>query len=174
MLLTRKEENSAKLLDICKLDTFIVFPFYMFHRALQINMSWSDILELVERFKSARNEILGYNLGNGMSKLQYRDKIFTFSIYINPKTNDNEVCFWNDLGTTSIYSIFMKDTKITEQQIELIEQHLIDYCDGIVKCSECGKKLIKEEIAGRYYAGVYCKHCWETKWEAIEARDNYD
>ena len=56
-------------------------------------------------------------------------------------------------------------------------RELIKICDDfnhdICTCSGCGKKINKTDIAGAYFAGRYCTHCWETKYRAIEARENY-
>jgi formamidopyrimidine-DNA glycosylase len=49
-----------------------------------------------------------------------------------------------------------------------------DYGRGYVRCSDCETKIKTSEIAGRYFAGVYCKDCWDGKWKAIEAKENYE
>ena len=49
-----------------------------------------------------------------------------------------------------------------------------DYSHEIIRCSDCEVAMSKDEIAGRYFAGVYCSDCWERKWKAIEAAETYD
>jgi DNA replicative helicase MCM subunit Mcm2 (Cdc46/Mcm family) len=49
------------------------------------------------------------------------------------------------------------------------------WIDGKMYCSDCGEVI---EVAGShrkmYFAGRFCENCWERKWKAIEARENYD
>lgn len=49
-----------------------------------------------------------------------------------------------------------------------------NFHNGLFNCSGCQEKTLISEIAGQFYAGRYCKKCWETKYKAIEAKENYD
>ena len=174
MLLTTKDDNVSKILDYNKLDTFVVFPFSILQKASDLKASWKDILELINSFVRCRNDILGYNFGNGMSKIMYKNKLFTFSVFIQ-LNGYVDIMFWDIKGTTSIFNITAKDLIVTDKQVNEIQKRLENYCNNIVECSECHKELqIGKDIAGTYYAGVYCRDCWESKWKAIEARDNYE
>ena len=174
MLLTTKEDNVSKILDYNKLDTFVVFPFSILQSSIKLNASWEDILELINSFVRCRNDILGYNFGNGMSKIMYKNTLFTFSVHIQ-SNGHVDVTFWDINGTTSVFNITSKDLLVTDKQVNEIQKRLENYCNNIVECSECHKELqMGKDIAGTYYAGVYCRDCWESKWKAIEARDNYE
>ena len=173
MILTNKDSNISKILDYNKLNTFIVFPFSILQSAVKLNASWEDILTLINSFVRCRNNILEYNFGNGMTKIMYKDTLFTFSVYID-RDNFVDVAFWDITGTRHIIN-FASDLSVIEKQVNEIQKYLENYCNGIIECSECHKELqMEKDIAGTYYAGVYCKDCWEGKWKAIEARDNYE
>lgn len=48
--------------------------------------------------------------------------------------------------------------------------HLCDMVDqGLHHCSKCGAILKDKDIAGRHFAGVYCKECW-TKYREDNSR----
>ena len=174
MLLTNKDSNVSKILDYNRLSTFVVFPFSILQSAIKVNASWEDIVTLINSFVKCRNDILGYNFGNGMTKIMYKDTLFTFSVYID-RDNFVDVAFWDITSTKSVFNLTSKELTIIEKQVNEIQKHLENYCNGIIECSECHKELqLGKDIAGSYYAGVYCNHCWETKWKGIEARDNYD
>ena len=51
---------------------------------------------------------------------------------------------------------------------------VVEYCVKKVNCSACDKEITYNEIAGRYFAGIYCKECWENKYKEIEAKETYE
>lgn len=82
-----------------------------------------------------------------------------------------ELSIWSKDGVVSLFSDKVKNiSDCTEITFEAINNWL----SGYIRCSDCGELIRIEEIAGNYFAGMYCKHCWETKWKAIEARETYD
>lgn len=123
-------------------------------------------------------EIIGYRYANQHIRWSniYGDE-FTFYVC---KGDDNwTITVWDYKGSTTICHIFQKivddvTDKLSGKNLNLIQGYTEDFSRGIVPCSNCKKKIKKEEIAGRYFAGVYCKECWENKYKAIEARENYD
>ena len=88
----------------------------------------------------------------------------------------HEVTLWADNGRTVLFcnedfDCFESDIiPLVDEIFEVIE----DKENGIIRCSDCGKKISVNEIAGHYFAGSYCKHCWDTKWKAIEAKETYE
>lgn len=84
---------------------------------------------------------------------------------------------WNVRGSTAIGSgVIVQDPeqpleeKVCREIIDLAD----NYTKGKVHCSDCGKVMNRDDIAGRYFAGVYCDDCWNGKWKAIEAAENYN
>lgn len=42
-----------------------------------------------------------------------------------------------------------------------------------VHCSDCDKLIEFEDVAGRYFSGLFCEPCWEETWKEVEARETY-
>lgn len=81
---------------------------------------------------------------------------------------------WNVSGSTALGRIATCDV---DEMLRFIERRAVDWSSGYVYCSECGAKMRRfnsVDIGGRYFAGAYCRHCWEGKWRAVEARETYD
>ena len=97
---------------------------------------------------------------------------FTFALYIsNDKVN---IHIWDCAGSTSVMQVSFVNGELSQQIIHQIQNTINDYTRGKINCSDCGKQIYRSEIAGRYFAGVYCKDCWDGKWRAIEAKETYD
>lgn len=86
---------------------------------------------------------------------------------------DKSLYLWTDHGCRSLFSVsdIIDDPR---QYDEAITTAIVNYLNGFMRCAECGKVMPLEEIGGNYFAGYYCKHCWETKWRAIEAKETYN
>lgn len=95
----------------------------------------------------------------------YKDKDWNGNEYI-------EGYLWADDGGTMLVNGRFK----TIEDFKKAEQDAIaNFENGMLKCSGCGK-LVRYEDArkNRYFAGLYCNHCWETKYKAIEASETYN
>ena len=97
---------------------------------------------------------------------------------------DEKVCLWspedkNDSRVNGI-SIGGFDYPVNQKSvpdydfIKWIEKTVDNFENHIINCCECGKEIAFSEIAGKYFAGVYCKDCWENKWKEIEAKEDYN
>ena len=101
-------------------------------------------------------------------KIVYNNNTFKLGVY------NNEIYFWTEDGMTSLAVVkYNKDTTFSEVY-NVLNQCMLDYCNGIIHCSECGEPMQKGKYAGRYFAGVYCQKCWDGKWKEIEANETYD
>ena len=93
-----------------------------------------------------------------------------------PWNNKMEICLWADDGSTSLMhvnNIPLQDDVEKYKQIAL--ERINDFANGVIHCSDCGIAFPVTEIKGKaFYAGIYCQHCWDNKWKAIEAAENYD
>jgi hypothetical protein len=112
------------------------------------------------------------------------DTQFSFGMYWNPNVFPKkdlhwEIVVWANGGQTSVINKKIPaETEIGNVVSEEIHSQLfnamLDWSNGYQLCSCCKTRVKKESIAGRYFAGSYCAHCWETKYKAIEARETYN
>ena len=108
---------------------------------------------------------------------------FSISIHFvnNQRTNKKywEIYVWDAKGNTSIInftqdSINKEEDVLSDQNYNILTKYTEDFSRGKVRCSDCKKEINHSEIAGRYFAGVYCNECWERKWKVIEAKETYN
>ena len=89
-----------------------------------------------------------------------------------------EACLYADHGGTTLACVYDYDwfssPEGRNRLVDKLAKTITDKENGIVECSDCEKKIKINEIAGRYFAGIYCKDCWENKWQAIEAKETYE
>lgn len=129
-------------------------------------------------------EIVGYKWGNTHVFLQIISggKLFTFHVSRAPYMGKGEywaINVWNETGNEAIYSVQFPVVNAEEDLIPKETYYqLIESCEeharGNIHCNDCGTLIKRSEAGGSYFAGVYCKHCWETKWKAIEAKETYN
>ena len=87
----------------------------------------------------------------------------------------SEIVVWAYNGNLTIGEVkYDYEKGFNEEQFSPIYEAITNFLSGFIHCSDCGKLIKREEVAGHFYAGSYCKDCWEGKWKAIEARENYD
>lgn len=118
-----------------------------------------------------------------------------FSIHIRLGKYNNkppvwEITIWDYKGTTTVgvwgKSYVNDDDKLTNEELRAIKERLEDFTRNVLHCSDCqttmptNKRIRfngdvhKEDYGGQYFAGHYCTKCWERKWKAIEAKENYE
>lgn len=92
-----------------------------------------------------------------------------FAFYVG---DDNYFVFWNANGGTQLGALEITNPRQDLNYVLEITQH---YSCGEKKCSDCGKWVsIHEADRHRYFASTFCLDCWERKWKAIEAKENYE
>jgi hypothetical protein len=96
---------------------------------------------------------------------------YGISIYANGK-NTPSIHVWNHSGQDSVCTVYTKT--LDEESIRTIAKAMEHYSCGEVQCAECGEWIKRHEAGGRYFAGLYCQHCWDTKWKEIEAKETYN
>jgi hypothetical protein len=102
-----------------------------------------------------------------------------FKVYLrNMDFSENpeiRVTFYDTQGssTTVWEAAFNKEG--CNQDLIKAKNVLDDFSMGIVRCSDCGSKQKFSLIErNRYFAGIYCDDCWNRKWKAIEAKEDYN
>jgi hypothetical protein len=102
---------------------------------------------------------------------------FVTDIYGHPYTwmfHGHTLNIWDVVGSTQIAVAHFKDgdrQKIVNEVIKRMEE----FSCGWVHCSDCDTKFkYNNHEGGSYFAGIYCQKCWDGKWKAIEAKENYN
>ena len=82
---------------------------------------------------------------------------------------------WADDGRISLLDKrYNYKNGLSEEVFSHIKEEISNWLNGYIRCTDCGKLINREEVAGHYFAGSYCKDCWEGKWKEIEANETYD
>ena len=110
-------------------------------------------------------------------------QLFSLSVHYqdNQRTKEEywEINLWDHSGSITLITLNQKleskfsDT-ISEENYKQLKIVSEDFVRGKINCSDCGTKINISEIGGSYFAGRYCKDCWERKWKAIEAKETYN
>lgn len=99
-----------------------------------------------------------------------------YTIGLTDMSHELEV--WSHDGGLSIGSTeefdWRTDESVIPNMVEWIMGRILDNENDIIYCSDCGKKMPKSEIAGHYFAGSYCKDCWEGYWKEKESKEDYN
>ena len=121
--------------------------------------------------------ITGYQYDNRYLKWSnIYGHMFVISIYL---VKDMwEITLWNHTGvvhiTRVVQRIVDKQTDVlSDENYKKICEATEDYVRDIIKCSDCGEKIKKQDVAGHYFASSFCESCWTGKWKAIEAKETY-
>lgn len=125
-------------------------------------------MELINIVKETIERLMIGNAPYISNKLIYGGDEF----HIGYSKNYKEIYVWANGGNISLYS--KKDVVSIDCMPQIITDVIIDWLNGYVHCSDCDTRIKKSDIAGGYFAGVYCQKCWNGKWKEIEAQENYD
>lgn len=138
----------------------------------EFEVTFVELKEMLDSYVKWRNDTFGRHCNNDEYYLMRENKRFAFTVAINPQ--DNVFCLWDDFSQ-SLGSCKVDIKKPpSDGFIYWIENITKEYCDGDIHCSSCGQQIKQKEIAGRYFAGIYCKDCWESKYKDIEAKETYE
>lgn len=142
----------------------------------EFEMTFKELHDILDSYVKWRNEAFGRHCDNSEYYLVRENKRFAFLVAVNSR--DNTFSLWDDFSQ-SLGSFKVDINKPPKDDfIEWIENITKGYCENKIHCSDCGKEIINDRcnggIAGRFYAGCYCDDCWNGKWQAIEAKENYD
>lgn len=131
--------------------------------------TFNDLKNWIEDYLQVRRRFCG-NCSNTQVYIEYKDRFFPFLV-----CNDNYFHIWADDDVSHILQEKYKQSDIPPDYFQdKVKTVLDEYIEGMIKCSDCGIKIKKSEIAGRYFAGGYCKKCWDKTWKEIESKETYD
>lgn len=147
----------------------LIMPVEMFVAMSKSSVTFTELEQSLEEWQEWRNKTLQTNIGNQTQFLSCKNNLFAFSVY------KNEFCVWNESGSISVLHCSIDNNSAPSKHfIDQLYEKLNNYNDGIYHCSDCGVSITKNDIAGRYFAGIYCKNCWNREWKTVEAAETYD
>ncbi len=150
-------------------DVCLMLPTEIFSEMRRGGVTFDDLDRSLKEWQDWRNKTLQINSGGHSKFLTYNRHSFVFMICCK------EFCLWSESGAISLGTYGIKNSEPpTNEFIEWLNNTLQNYDQGIINCSDCGTELTRSEIAGQYFAGIYCKHCWENKWRDVEAAEDYN
>lgn len=137
-----------------------------------------------EKVRQAIKPVVNYTWDNNILRVTniFGDE-FCIQIYLakkNGNASNWEITLWDYHGTTTIgvwYKKYSGDgDKLSFDEIRDIKERLDEFTHNILHCSDCQstmpsdnnmKKtdLHQKEYGGQYFAGHYCKDCWERNGE---------
>jgi len=132
-----------------------------------------NVVKLMERLEAYRKEfkrITGYQWDNNHALYtNYFGKKFAIHII------ESSIAVWDDSGKTGLLTVEINGDVVTCEVMDEIEKVTRQWMNGIIHCSACRKEIIYlKHNKNRYFAGVYCNKCWNDKYKAIEAAENYE
>lgn len=149
-------------------EIIMQLPLRIFAVMKQEKVPFKELKDIKDNWVEFRNEQFGSDVINNTERLEYKTYFFKFGIY------NNEFCIWdNDDKFLGSFCIKIENPP-TGGFVKWITRITEEYIAGIIHCSDCGREIKKNEIAGRYFAGIYCKECWDREWAEREARETYD
>lgn len=125
-------------------------------------------MELIDIINTELANLIAETSSYEFKKFIYSDERFCIGCSATYK----EIHVWADDGNTALLAI--EEVKDLTAASKDIYDAIIDWLNGFICCSDCGKRIKKSEIAGGYFAGRYCTDCWNNKWKAIESKETYE
>lgn len=99
--------------------------------------------------------------------VEFRGQRFTMLTF--EKKGYFEVLVYNMNGNEIIYKENVTVNDDLHDVTHRIANKLIKYMNGLIECAGCHDGIQKEAVAGKIYAGSFCKECWEEKGYKQEA-----
>lgn len=150
-------------------ETRQVYSCNIFRSMQTHNITFEQLEQILNKWTDIRNELFGKHCHNREVYLVRENLRFAFMAL-----KDGEFIIWNDFSyKLGSYKIDFYDIP-SDEFIKWVDKITLDYCNDKIVCSGCNKKINKKDIAGRIFAGIYCKDCWETKYKEEESKINYD
>ena len=146
------------------------------HDLRKLPMSWFQHSGKGWEIEQALKKAVESQWDNSRLMFEYYG-LFTIQFHKQRNTNTWSWAMWDACGHSSIgkgsFTVSL-DQPMPKNTIKTIVQLCDDYNHNIIRCSGCGNHINRDDIAGRYFAGVYCQHCWDTKYKAIETAETYE
>lgn len=99
--------------------------------------------------------------------VEFRGQRFTMLTF--EKKEYFEVLVYNMNGDEIIYREYITVKDNLHDVTHHIANKLTKHMSGLIECTGCHDGIQKEAVAGKIYAGSFCKECWEEKGYKKEA-----
>jgi len=143
-----------------------------------------NIDEFINELKEASNavkDVVDYKRANGNTRFSnIFGTEFSFMLSKHEHITTKEVWYdlsvWDTRGSVSIASgVVPENSKKRRAFVKKVLDISEEYTQGKIHCSDCGNVVNYHDVKrNRYFAGIYCDDCWNRKWKAIEAKENYN
>lgn len=158
---------------------YIVVDYMTFQRGMMGNLD--EFIKNLEEAGKAVKVAVDHRWGNSntrFSNIYGTEFAFILSkhTYMTNKETWYNLFVWDSLGRTSIFSGTVPENSSERRDfVKKVLDYSKKFTTGQINCSDCGKPINYHEVSGnRYFAGIYCDDCWNRKWKAIEAKENYN
>ena len=148
----------------------------IFKQMNKYKVTFKQLAEFCEKYIEFRNSFFVGSPHNSEIYLQKHGKKFAFALFYPEKhlIKHGEFNLWHETyDSLGEYKININEVP-DENFIEWLDNKIDNFLRDKINCSDCGNLISNQEVAGRYFAGQYCKECWERKWKEIEAKEKYD
>lgn len=192
-----KEDNVSRFISACWPGLWLCLPLYpyyssnggqvcgcnVFELMRTHGITWDQGLEMLDTVHQYRNKLMKSNLGNSGIYLVRDASKFKFLASQDSawskggwtKLGSGGFSLWDDQSRSlGHFKIDHFSEPPTAEFCKWIDDLTKDYCAGYVYCSQCRRRMHKTEVAGMFFAGVYCKECWDGGVAAEAARETYD
>jgi len=136
-------------------------------------------VDSLNHYEDELKKVVGYKYGNTHRFLQTISggHLFAFHIHFIEHRKLWDIHLWDTAGNRTVinieFSIIDKEIDcIPDKEFNRIIIACRDFMSGTYICNGCNEKT--KHIAGHYFAGQYCQKCWDSKYKAIEASENYN
>lgn len=148
---------------------------------------------IYNKVRQAIKPVVNYNWDNHILRITniFGDE-FCIHVYlgkIKGTPSNWEITLWDYHGSVTV-GVWKKKYEsdsdcLTNDEIRDIKKRLDEFSYHVLHCSDCQSTMPSDETikktehhekeyGGQYFAGHFCKDCWERKWKAIEAKENYN
>jgi len=148
-----------------------VINYVEFSNKLKGNLN--EFIDELELIRKQLKEVSGCKYDNSHHRFSnIRGTEFRFQLF--ESLNGFNISVWDATGSISIFSEKMPNES-KQQTITDIMMICNKWDMGQVRCSDCLNWMdFNENKSHKYFSGIYCPECWERKWKAVEAKENYN
>lgn len=148
-------------------------PLQSIKRMGQGNKTAQDLYSFVKTMEECMVDVFGLQFGNSSSVLIKVSGV-SYLLYVSNPISRLHFVLYSEYGSHNLSAIKVNKGVSVTVIYEWLQGVICKELEGIVQCSRCHEEMKVEDIAGSFYAARYCKACWDSKYKAVEATENYN